>query len=185
MRIRAIQPPRFGLKQLFAAFVIVAICLMAYLLVAQWKQRVLVVDIYGSYEVYQRLRDSDHFELFRVKSSERIDPAITDWDIPAASATKSCGHIVQRDNRRLHELLGSPQNFNVNFVKDFMFGPTFLLSTANDQHRLDIFFDFEAKMAAIVLFGQCVQWLITDNVAAELEKLLSRTCADRPNEVGD
>jgi len=164
--------PRFSLKHLLAATFVFSVCLTVYWLTARQHQRSLITQAYGSYEPYQLLTHSDRYTVSAVPAQRRVNPAIEDWNFPADNSPAQFRTISGDEAARLRELLGSPQNFIVPYTVDFMFGPTLMLQTSESPSRLKVYFDFDSKMAVVVLDDKLVRWLIIDKVASELEESL-------------
>jgi hypothetical protein len=138
-------------------------------------QRDELANIYGRYEVYRLLRDSKQFSLFRVNMRPAKSHGITSEFLLRATKVH-CG-LASKDNAsRLRELLTTPTNFQVDFVKSYVFVPTVVLTTEEQGDYLECYFCFESNMAAIVLNNQLTGVLATDNVASELRHILSVDC---------
>jgi hypothetical protein len=165
--------PQFGLKHLLIAVVVASVSLTAYVLISRSKQRAIINDVYGRYEVYQLLRNSPHFELFRVNKKE--DNNAIYWAVPEENWIVRCGIPADHITEQLRSILTTPQNFIV-IHKDFVFRPTVRLRAATDSDRVDLYFCFRSKEAAIVRNGALVGFMTIDNVSGALNGLLSSLC---------
>lgn len=166
---------RFNLRQLLVAFSLIAVSLGVCILLVQWRRHAYVSTIYGRYDVYRALCASERLEIFRVKPGKLINPAIDPWQIPDKSRFQPC---TRNTTLRLRQLLTNPQNFDVRFVKDFMFGPTYMVRASAPGQRVEVYLDFTSLVAAIVVEGEWVWTLYPDNIAAELEQALAESCGD-------
>jgi hypothetical protein len=166
--------PRFGLKHLLIVVLAASVGLTAYALIARSKQRAIINDVYGHYEVYQLLRTSTHFEVFRVNKKENNNAIY--WAVPEENWIAPCGIPADRITTELRSILTAPQNFVGRFAKDFVFRPTVRLRAASDSDRVDLYFCFRSKEAAIVENGDFVRFMAIDNVSGALNDLLSSLC---------
>ena len=168
---------RFTIKQLLFAVLVASLCLAAYSLVVRWKQRELIIRTYGSYELYETIRDSQSIEVFQVRlNQEPTNPAI-DPDFPKVTLGR-CGLVQGKDFVQLRDLLIEPSNFDPYWTKDYLFQPTYMLRCKSAGRDVDIYFDFESMTAAVLIDSQYTYTLQTDAIPPRLREFLSSACGN-------
>jgi hypothetical protein len=165
------RPLQFTLRQLAIAVLVVSACLTGYALYSHSKQQSLIQRIYKRNEVYEILRSSPHFELFRVNKEETGNAIY--WHVPNEVWISRLGLMTDRSREGLRRILTTPQNFDVRYVKDFVFRPTIRLRAESNGHPVEVYFDFSENAALIVQDGKLVWTLYIDNVSNKLQELLS------------
>ncbi len=168
---------RFTVAQFLIAVTFVSVCLAAIALYVRARTREEVIKVYGSYDAYRLLCDSQEFDLFQVRLP--IDMPMHDPippSFPDDVTTTHCGRVSAHEARRLRDVLTSPENFTVDYVKDFNFRPTVLLRATVGDDQLDIYVCFNSGMALILVDGQRAGALIIDKVSRELQSILQSAC---------
>lgn len=162
---------QFTLRQLAAAVLATAVCLATYVGFQRSERRALVERVYTHYEVYQVLRTSQHFELFRINKKEPINAAY--WQVPDEAWISRLGTMSDRRTEGLRQVLTARQNFHVPRVMNCVFRPSLRLRAESLGHRLDVYFCFTSDEAFTVQDGKFVGSFSIENVSTELQGLLS------------
>jgi hypothetical protein len=162
---------QFTLRHLAIAVLVTSVCLTVYVVWQRSEKRALVERVYKRYEVYQILRTSRHFELFRINKKEPINAAY--WQVPDESWISRLGTMSDRRTEELRQVLTATQNFHVPRVMNCVFSPSLRLRAESLGHRLNVYFCFTSDEAFTVQDGKFVGSFSIENVSTELQGLLS------------
>lgn len=157
-----------------------SVLLTAYLLISKAKYRARVGRVYGNVTVYDILRDSAQLQVFALPQSKRINPAIDDWKPPPEDRMQCCATLDAATTLELRQLLISVQNFEVGFVKDFLFGPSYAIRAETLEGRVNLYIDFQSDAVLVILENRWVWTLYTDIVSDELKSLLAKSYGGNP-----
>lgn len=162
---------QFRVKHCLLVMVIVSIALSVF----RWRQKALIVRLYGDGRVYRLLAEAEHFTLLIVSYHRfpRLPLEAIEADFPLRVKLEELGELKKIQAEQLQSLLTTPQNFEFDSVKDFCFTPEYAIRVlGNDGDQLDLFLCMDSEVAVPVLNGRPVGALMIDAIAQELKAIL-------------